>query len=732
MAANIAVGFQLTANAAGMSQGINAGVVELQKLGLAAKQTAGDVRVLTGLQLGTAFVSAVRAVASSFTQFTAGAAASIDSTNKLSRALGVSFGELQRIQLAADLSGASSEQLANAFTRAQITITKAAQGSPEAVRGLRSLGLAVDELSGLSSTQQFQAIATAIAGIENPAQRAAAAVSIFGRSGAALLPTFQELGSNLQRAETFYSSFRNQLTADDAKKVEDINDAFLETQKAIAQTAGVLLAQLQPALTAGAASITQFFQNLDGAAVARELELAVASLSSAAEAAGNAFKIVSSVVGPLARAIFPVIADTLGLISKNLKGAAVGAGIAAFAIGAYTVATAGAAAATAALSAAITALLSRTGIGVLVLGFGLLAGAAIQYGTVGEDSAKQVADEMKKTEATVKANEAAFAKAGTAAQQFGAKIQAAVKIPDLSLGDIAQDSINSAQSAIAGLAKELGGTVNLPRELVAQFNSIQQLAEQANGDFVNQRLLLTQLVAESNRFADSIKAVTEQRQADTRAAEQAAEAARKAAEEARNRTSDLAFEGLGGVEKSRLKLADDLLAIDRERVNAEAALSAARRANDNAGIAAARERLGLVFAAADTARKQDRERQLQALGIDNDLLKPAKTIGDEFAKVRDAFKQKLIDPDEAKNALRNLAEEGIKIRRDLNAELARPSQQALEVQDIRNGGIAEFLRLATGREDPAIEQNRQQLQELSRIRQGLERIGVRPVDILGS
>ena len=732
MAANIAVGFQLTANAAGMSQGINAGVVELQKLGLAAKQTAGDVRVLTGLQLGTAFVSAVRAVATSFTQFTAGAAASIDSTNKLSRSLNVTFGELQRLQLAADLSGASSETLANAFTRAQVTITKAAQGSPEAVRGLRSLGLAVDELSGLSATQQFQAIATAIAGIENPAARAASAVSIFGRSGAALLPTFQELTANLEDADTFFANFRNELTGADATSIEKINDAFTRTQAAVTQTAALVLAKLEPALTAGARSVQEFLQGLDISAVAASAQGAINGLTTAAQSVGSAFSIAYQVLEPLARTILPPIADLLGFIATNLQGAAVGAGLAAFAIGAYTVATVGASAATAALSASITALLSRTGIGVLVVGFGILAGAAINYGLSGGDSAKQVADEMKKTEATVKANEAAFTKAGTAAQQFGAKVQAAVKIPDLSLGDIAQDSINSAQSAIAGLAKELGGTVNLPRELVAQFNSIQQLAEQANGDFVNQRLLLTQLVAESNRFADSIKAVTEQRQADTRAAEQAAEAARKAAEEARNRTSDLAFEGLGGVEKSRLKLADDLLAIDRERVNAEAALSAARRANDNAGIAAARERLGLVFAAADTARKQDRERQLQALGIDNDLLKPAKTIGEEFAKVRDAFKQKLIDPDEAKNALRNLAEEGIKIRRDLNAELARPSQQALEVQDIRNGGIAEFLRLATGREDPAIEQNRQQLQELARIRQGLERIGVRPVDILGS
>lgn len=730
MAANVAVGFQLTANAAGMAQGINAGVVELQKLGLAAKQTAGDVRVLTGLQLGTAFVSAVRAVATSFTQFTAGAAASIDSTNKLSRSLNVTFGELQRLQLAADLSGASSEQLANAFTRAQITITRAAQGSPEAVRGLRSLGLAVNELAGLSSTQQFQAIATAIAGIENPAQRAAAAVAIFGRSGAQLLPTFQELAVNLEDADNFFSAFRNQLSGDQAKSIENINDAFTRTQAAVTQTAALVLAKLEPALTAGARAVQQFLQTLDIDAVAGQAAESLDYLARVAQALAN-------ILGPALQRPLVAIGVALAFINRQ----AIATGIAslsrsfvaaATAAGGYSIALGTATVATNVFKASLRGLAAATGVGIIVVGLGLAAEAALQYGTSGTSAAEEVKKQVADMTAAIKSVAPEFDRAGNAAQNFGAKVQAAVKIPDISLGDIAQDSINSAQSAIAGLAKELGGTVNLPRELVAQFNSIQQLASQANGDLVNQGVLLTQLVQESNRFADAIKNVTEQRQADARAAEQAAEAARKAAQEARSRTSDLAFEGLGGVEKSRLKLADDLLAIDRERVNAEAALAAARRANDNAGIAAARERLGLVFAAADTARKQDRERQLQALGIDNDLLKPAKTIGDEFAKVRDAFKQKLIDPDEAKNALRNLAEEGIKIRRDLNAELARPSQQALEVQDIRNGGIAEFLRLATGREDPAIEQNRQQLQELSRIRQGLERIGVRPVDILGS
>jgi hypothetical protein len=368
----------------------------------------------------------------------------------------------------------------------------------------------------------------------------------------------------------------------------------------------------------------------------------------------------------------------------------------------------------------------------LAVAFGIAAGAVLEWSFATNTASEDASASVAAVAAEVEQIEAKFKVAGTAAQNFGAKVQAAVKIPNLSLGDIAQDSINSAQSAIAGLAKELGGTVNVPRELIAQFNDIQQLAERANGDLVNQKVLLGQLVQESNRFADSVRAVTERRQADARAAQEASEATRKAAEDARKRTQELATQGIGGAEQSRLTLAQDLLAIDRERLNAEQALADARRANDAAGIAAARERLQLVGNAAETAREQDRQRQLQALGIDNDLLKPAKTIADEFLKVRDAFRQGLIDPDEAKNALRNLAAEGIKIRENLNAELARPSQQALEVQDIRSGGISEFLRLATGREDPAIEQNRQQLTELARIRQGLERIGVQPVDILGS
>jgi hypothetical protein len=726
--ANLSLGFNLSANAAGMAQGINAGVVELQKLGLAAKQTAGDVRVLTGLQLGTAFVSAVRAVATSFTSFTAGASASIDATNKLSRSLGISFGELQRLQLAADLSGASSETLAQAFTKAQVTITKASKGGREATAALRSLGLSVDELAGLSSSQQFEAIATAIAGIDNPAQRAAAAVSLFGDSGAKLLPTFQELAGNLQRAEGFFAGFKSQLTGDDAKRVKDINAAFKEVQAAVTQTAGIILARLQPALTTGAATVRTFIQTLDVDAVAGKAASALGDLARVAEA-------LASILGPAIQR--PIVAIGVGLAFINRQAIATGVAslattftAAATAAGGYSVAMGTATVATNVFKASLRGLAAATVVGVIVVGLGLAAEAALQYGASGTSAADDVKKQITEMNDAIRSVAPELDKAGVAAQAFGAKVQAVVKVPDLAIGSIAQDSINSAQSAIAGLAKELGGTVNLPQELVSDFVAIQNLAERANSDLKNQNVLLGQLVEQSNRFADSVKQVTERRQADTKAAQEAAEATRRAAEDARKRTQDLAFEGLGGGEQSRIKLAQDLVAIDRERAAAEQALQAARRAGDADALAAARDRLRLVGDAAKTAREQDRQRQLQALGIDNSLLKPAQTIATQFEALRGAIRQGLLNPDEINAAVQNIAKEAIDARKEIARELSRPSQQSLRVADIRSSeGISQFF--ATGREDPAVGQRREQLARLVEIRRELQNLRAMNVEIRG-
>jgi hypothetical protein len=46
-------------------------------------------------------------------------------------------------------------------------------------------------------------------------------------------------------------------------------------------------------------------------------------------------------------------------------------------------------------------------------------------------------------------------------------------------------------------------------------------------------------------------------------------------------------------------------------------------------------------------------------------------------------------------------------------------------------GASQFLALAIGREDPAVEQARQQVRKLDEIKQALIAIGANPVEILG-
>jgi hypothetical protein len=229
-----------------------------------------------------------------------------------------------------------------------------------------------------------------------------------------------------------------------------------------------------------------------------------------------------------------------------------------------------------------------------------------------------------------------------------------------------------------------------------------------------------------------VQRLTQAEKDKAEAAKASADSARKAAEESRKRVAELASQGLTAAESSRVQLNRDLLDIANEQRAAEEALQAARKAGDAAALSAANERLRLAQAATAEAKAQDRQRQLDALGIDDKLLKPATTIADQFKAVRKAFDAKLIDGGEARQALRNLAAEGVKIRQEIAAELSQPARQALQVNDIRSQeGLSQFLALASGREDPAVEQRREQLNKLEEIRRELANVGARPVDILG-
>jgi hypothetical protein len=728
--ATIGLGFQLSASATQMASGINAGVVELQKLGYAAKKTQQDVSTLKTIELSRAFISTVRSAAGAFSQFIGGTAGAVASIDDLSKRTGISADIIQGYSLAANQSGVSLETFGKAVQKLTINLGEAQTGNATAVKSFADLGLSVTDLSRLGPEKAFEAVAAAISKLPNPAQQAAAAVSLFGKSGVELVPIFQEGAGYLRTMTEEAKRLGIVLQPQQIAGIASLDDSLQKAQQTLQAFSARVLAELAPSLTKAAEEAATFIAAIDVRQVASAVSSVITDLAAA-------FRLVANVALPLSGNILPAIGGYLAFINRQVISAGI-ANLAQFFTAAtaaafgYAGAAGAASAATLGLGASIRSTLSSTFIGALPVALGLLAGYAIEWGFAGQKAGDDVTASIEATTKAVEKYKAQQKAAFASTQEFGKQAKEALKVPDINVTEFAQNSLAQAESAIKQLAQELGGLGKVPSEVLGQFQKLTELARDANAETIYQKYAINQVEAAARSFTDSLKKQADARQADASAATAAAEAARRAAQESRQRVTDLANAGLSDAEKSRLQLNKDLLAIGVELKAAEEALAAAKRAGDAKSLADARERLRLAGEATKQAKEQDRERQLQALGVDANILKPATTIADQFKAVREAFDRKLIDGGEARNALRELAAEGISIRKEISAELSRPSANALQVADVRTQeGASAMIALASGREDPAIAQRRDQIAKLEEIRRGIVAIGASPVEILG-
>ncbi|WP_353246552.1 hypothetical protein [Limnohabitans sp.] len=729
--ATISLGFNLSASSVQMASGINAGVVELQKLGYAAKKTSQDVAVLKTIELSRAFLSTVRAAAGAFSQFIGGTAGAVASIDDLAKRTGVSADVLQGYSLAANQSGVSLETFGKAVQKLTINLGEAQTGNAAAVKSFADLGLSVRDLSRLSPQEAFEAVAAAIAKLPNPAQQAAAAVSLFGKSGVELTPIFQEGATYLQQMVAEAKRLGISLSPQQIAGITALDDSLEKTRLTLQGFSQRLLAELAPALTQAAERATEFITSIDVRTVAAAATQAIQDL-------GSVFQILANAAAPLAGNILPLIGGYLAFINRQVIGSGIAVlgrvfvSAAAAAFG-YAGAAGAAATATAGLAVAIRGLLASTGLGLLVVALGLVAGAALEWALASDTAGTEVAASVEDPKRAMDEYNRRMRLAISNTEEFGTKAKEALKVPGFTAQDLAQEAIDEANAAVKSLAKELGGLNQVPTELLEKFRNLKGFAGELTADSISFEQGLQLASNQAQTLTQEVRTLIEARKRDADAVKQSAEAAKKSAQEARSRTAELAVAGLSDAEKSRLQLNQDLLAIGQEQRAAEEALAAAKRASDAKGIADAKERLRLAQEAAKAAKDQGRERQLQALGINESLLRPATTLADQFKAVREAFDKKLIDGGEARQALRNLATEGIEIRKQIARELSRPAQAALEVSDVRTSqGMSRFMSLATGREDPAIEQMRQQLGKLEEIRRELQRVGANPVDILGA
>lgn len=263
MAAIGKVSAVFTASTSGLTSGVSRAASSFSRLQGSVESLGGSMRTLVaiqGAQLFGSIASTASQYVSSLVRMGQAQAEVLDQQSKLAARTGMTMSEFQGLALAGDLAGVSYETIAKAATKADIAFVKAAGGSATARAAFDAIGLSVDQLNGMSAAERFDAIAASIAALPTEAERAAAAVAIFGKAGAELLPLFAGGAEGIAEAREQAERLGLALTNAQGQDIEAMNDAFTMAGKAIEGVVTQVVAYLAPAVKA----VTDQFTNLVG------------------------------------------------------------------------------------------------------------------------------------------------------------------------------------------------------------------------------------------------------------------------------------------------------------------------------------------------------------------------------------------------------------------------------------------------------------------------------------
>lgn len=215
------------------------------KLENATKKAEGSIGGFNKKIIGT--VAGFVAARASISQFRA-QLAKLDNLGKLSDRLQIDPNVLRGLDLAATQTGTSFATIEKGIQRLTRTIGEARLGITTGTKALEDLGLSVEDFDGLSVEQQLLKVADIIADIEDPAQKAAAATRLLGRSGAELINLFNGGSEAIREYIKQAEELGGPISREDIKRVEQANDAVDRLQRTFEGTIQQLVIGLAPAL----------------------------------------------------------------------------------------------------------------------------------------------------------------------------------------------------------------------------------------------------------------------------------------------------------------------------------------------------------------------------------------------------------------------------------------------------------------------------------------------------
>ena len=240
---------ELSTDSTQLDQGLKSAMEHAKELGATMKKAGGAV---------TAFGAPFAALGYAALQ-------TGDDLDKMSQRLGMSVETLSALSRAADLGGASIEDVVRAVTAMYRQLGDLDNITGEATTALENLGLTADDLRGKTPTEQFFTLAGALAEVEDTSLRNSAALNIFGRSGLSLIPMLDSLTQGNEALVKQTAEMGRLWSEDAAVAAASFNDAVSELTGAIGGLAvkfleSGLLDHITDLITRMAQAVGQFSQ----------------------------------------------------------------------------------------------------------------------------------------------------------------------------------------------------------------------------------------------------------------------------------------------------------------------------------------------------------------------------------------------------------------------------------------------------------------------------------------
>ena len=293
---------------------------------------------------------------------------------------GIAVGDLVVLRQAFDNAGVGADAVGPAINRMQKALAGVSEDGEPSNDALVRLGITMGEIRSLSPAEQFARVASGIAAIQDPTERAATAMKIFGRKGGEMMALFKDPEAMAVAAQQV-GGLASTMQAN-AARFDSISDAFGAAGLKGQQFAAGLTAAIAPALDEVAAALNKTdltgLGESVGAAAAAAINLGQAMAKLAPQIAGvvAAYALYRAGFDAKVMAAMSGVGPAASRAFAQVRAAVASLSFTSVSTGART-AFASVAASARAAGLAIKGALISTGIGAIIVGIGMAIEAVI-------------------------------------------------------------------------------------------------------------------------------------------------------------------------------------------------------------------------------------------------------------------------------------------------------------------------------------------------------------------